>query len=170
MPHCRLVVALAVLLCVAVVSPASATVLLPADFETVVSESVLIVYGRVVDVRSAVSAPPRGIETFVTVAVVDALKGSPGPRVMFRVPNGQVGRYRRVLVGAPEFEEGDEVVVFLDGRPPAVPALFGLNQGVYRVARHQGAPTVVMREGAARGPLALTAFAREIDSILERRR
>jgi hypothetical protein len=147
--------------------PASATVLLPADLQTVVSESGVIVHGQVVDVRSMVAAPPHGIETLVTVAVVEAVKGNPGPRVTFRVPNGQVGRYRRVLVGAPEFAAGDEVVVFLRGGAPAVPSLFGLNQGVYRVARTGGAPTVVMREGRTRGPLPLAAFMRQIDAVVE---
>lgn len=156
--------------CVAIASSVSATVLLPADLQTVVTESGVIVHGRVVDVRSAVTAPPHGIETFVTVAVVDAFKGNPGPSVTFRVPNGQVGRYRRVVVGAPEFAEGDEVVVFLRGQAPAIPALVGLSQGVYRVARQTGAPAVVMRGAQARGPMPLETFAREIDAILERRR
>lgn len=150
-----------------VASPVFATVVLPADFETVVTESGIIVHGRVVDVRSAVIAPPGGIETFVTVAVVDALKGNPGSSVTFRVPNGQVGRYRRVVVGAPEFAEGDEVVVFLRGQAPAMPALFGLTQGVYRVARPAGVPAVVTR---ARPPVPLDAFTRQIDGILEGRR
>ena len=153
--------------------PVSATVLLPADFQTAVTESGVIVHGRVVDVRSAVTAPPHGIETFVTVAVVDALKGNPGSSVTFRVPSGQVGRYRRVVVGAPEFVEGDEVVVFLRGRAPAIPALFGLSQGVYRVARQTGTPTIATRGDAARGRIPLEAFAREVDAILgrlERRR
>lgn len=156
----------AIAVLVAKVSTASATVLLPADFQTVVTESGVIVHGRVVDVRSAVTAPPHGIESFVTLAVVDALKGNPGPSVTFRVPNGQVGRYRRVVVGAPEFAEGDEVVVFLRGQAPGIPALFGLGQGLYRVARQTGAPTVVMRGAPARGPMPLEAFAREIDAIL----
>jgi hypothetical protein len=148
---------------------ANATVVVPADVPTAVAESNVIVYGRVVDVRSAVTAPPRGIETFVTVAVVDALKGNPGRSVTFRVPNGQVGRYRRVVVGAPEFEEGDEVVVFLQGQPPAIPALFGLSQGVYRVARQAGEP-VVMRGSRTRRPLPLAVFAREIETIVEKLR
>ena len=158
-----------VAICILTASPAFATVLLPADLPTAVAESNVIVYGRVVDVRSAVTVPPRGIETFVTVAVIDALKGNPGRSVTFRVPNGQVGRYRRIVVGAPEFEEGDEVVVFLHGQPPAIPALFGLSQGVYRVARQAGVP-VVMRGSSTRRPLALDAFAREIETIVEKPR
>ena len=111
--------------CALCVQHLSATVVLPADFATVVSEAGVIVHGRVVDVRSDLTGPRRVIESFVTVAVVESFKGAPGASVTFRVPNGQVGRYRRILVGAPEFARGDEVVVFLAGRPPAMPALFG---------------------------------------------
>lgn len=163
-------------------SPAWATVVLPADFATVVSESGVIVHGRVVDVRSEMTGPRRTIESFVTVAVFESLKGAPGASVTFRVPNGQVGRYRRILVGAPEFAEGDEVVVFLTGRPPAMPTVFGLSQGVYRVARNAAARAVVMpppmtagtgrvvRGDPARGPMPIDAFAREVRAILERSR
>jgi hypothetical protein len=121
-------------LCLVIVAPtAGATVVLPASLRDIVDGSELIVRGRVLDVRSEMTASRRSIHTFVTVAVDDALKGSPGRTVIFRVPNGQVGRYRRVVVGAPEFTAGEEVVVFLHGMPPAIPTLFGLSQGVYRV-------------------------------------
>jgi hypothetical protein len=137
----------------------------------------------VVDVQSGLTGSRRTIESLVTVSVITALKGAPGRTVTFRVPNGQVGRYRRVLVGAPEFEEGDEVVVFLHGRAPAVPTLFGLSQGVYRVMRDAGAralvtPPPVMARGLAaervvRGDPVRTAmpvdqFAREVRAVLER--
>jgi hypothetical protein len=158
-----------------------ATVLLPADFATVVTEAGVIVHGTVVDVRSDLTGPRRAIESFVTVAVIESLKGAPGASVTFRVPNGQVGRYRRILVGAPEFAEGDEVVVFLQGRPPAMPTLFGLSQGVYRVTRNAAARAVVtpapvigtgrvIRGDPDRGPMPIEAFAREVRTILERSR
>lgn len=150
---------------VATAAPAFPTVVVPADLPTAVAESDVIVHGRVVDVRSAATGP-GGIETFVTVAVVEALKGAPGRHVLFRVPNGQVGRYRRVVAGAPEFAAGDEVVVFLRGAPPQIPALFGLGQGVYRVARQAGAP-VVLRGSAGRRPLPLEALTREIQGLVE---
>ena len=162
---------------------ATATVLLPADFTTVVTESTIIVHGRVVDVTSVLAGPRRTIESRVTVDVIDAVKGASTRSVTFRVPNGQVGRYRRILVGAPEFEEGDELFVFLHGRAPAVPTLFGLSQGVYRVSRSGGtamvAPPVmargvsaerVVRGDPARVPIAVEAFAREIRAVLGRRR
>jgi hypothetical protein len=160
----------------------SATVVLPAEFTTVVSESGVIVHGHVVRVESYLTGPQRTIESVVTVSVIQSLKGDAGPTVSFRIPNGQVGRYRRVLVGAPEFTAGDEVIVFLQGRPPALPSVFGLNQGVYRVSRDAAARAMVMppratgsdgrivRGDPARVALPIDAFAREVRAAAERAR
>lgn len=160
---------------------ASATVLLPADFVDVVTGSSVIVHGRVAQVVSTLAGPRRSIESFITLDVIESWRGTPGPTVVFRVPNGQVGRYRRILVGAPEFEQGDEVVVFLQARAPAIPTLFGLSQGVYRVVHDANAralvtPPPVMARGVAaervvrgdpaRQPLPIDAFAREVQLVL----
>jgi hypothetical protein len=167
--------ALAVL---AFATSASATVVLPIEFSEMVVQSQAIVRGRVIDVRSQTTAGRRTIETLVTLAVLDTLKGEPGRAVVFRVPNGQIGRYRRIMVGAPEFEAGDEVVVFLAGRPPVVPMPFGLSQGIYHVSR-TGARAVVtplvveggrtVRGDPARRPLSLEAFAQQVAAVLARR-
>ena len=53
--------------------------------------------------------------------------------VQFRVPGGELGRYRSVFVGAPEFSVAQQVIVFLGSVGPAVPHLVGFSQGVYRV-------------------------------------
>ncbi len=162
-------------------SPASATVFLPTDFREMVAASKAIVHGRVVDVRSQSSGDRRRIATYVTVSVETHMKGAFGAHVTFRVPGGLVGRYRRVIVGAPRFERGDEVVLFLTSRGPSIPSVFGLSQGVYRVSRAGGAPVVtapavmargtgaerVVRGDPARRPLALDAFARQVRALVE---
>jgi hypothetical protein len=182
-----LVSALLVAFCITAVTSVSATVLLPADFTTVVAESVAIVHGRVVDVTSGLTGPRRTIGSLVTVQVIESLKGAPtaDTAVTFRVPNGQVGRYRRVLLGAPEFTRGDEVIVFLQGRMPAIPTLYGLSQGVYRVVRDaRAAPVVipipvsaqgngterVVRGDPVRRPMPVAAFVRHVHTVLESRR
>ncbi len=157
----------------------SATVVLPADFETVVHESGLIVHGRVTDVTSHLVGPTRAIESVVTLAVIQSLKGDAAGTVAFRVPNGQVGRYRRILAGAPEFARGDEVVVFLRGRPPQMPTVFGLSQGLYRVSRDSAARPMVMpprmeslgrvvRGDPGRAPLSVDLFAQAVRAAMER--
>lgn len=155
---------------------ATATTILPTDFAGMVIGSPVIVHGRVVDVRAQMTAGRRSIESVVTVVVIDALKGVATEQVVFRVPGGQIGRYRRVMVGAPEFTRGDEVVLFLAGRAPAVPMPFGLNQGVYRVARARGQTMVtplvteqagrVVRGDPARRPLTMDAFAQRVRALV----
>lgn len=168
----------------AVALPSSATVLLPADFEEMVAASQVIVHGRVVDVRATRSGSRRTIESLVTISVLDALKGTAGSHMTFRVPGGQMGRYRRVLVGAPSFAAGEEVVLFLRGRAPAMPTVFGLGQGVYRVAHAAGQAVVnpppaaatqaadgrVTRGDRRRRPVALPEFALRVRTLDRERR
>jgi hypothetical protein len=114
--------------------------------------------------------------------VTDALKGRPGDTVSFRLPGGEVGRYRRVIVGVPRFTAGDDVIVFLRGGAPQLPTIFGLSQGLYRVMRTADgralvAPAPLMAPAAgterivrgdpARQPLALDAFAGEVRARIE---
>ena len=170
------------LLCVALAAAALApsgfaTVVLPADFPAMVAESQTIVHGIVTGVRSQMPGGRRFIESIVTVQVVTPLKGEERSAVVFRVPSGQIGRYRRVTVGAPELSPGDEVVLFLKGRAPGVPMPYGLTQGVYRVARQPGRGAVVMpliagdpgrvvRGDPARRPLSIEAFAGHVRALV----
>jgi len=157
-------------------SSLSATTLVPGDFTVMARESELIVHGTVVDVRAVTAGPKRTIESLITVQVANTIKGAAGEQTVFRVPGGQIGRYRRVMVGAPGFSRGDEVIVFLSGRAPSVPMPYGLSQGVYRVARRGGAATVspllesrpgrVMRGDPSRRAPDLSAFAGQVRAAL----
>ena len=166
-------------------APASATVHLPADFAEMVGTSTFIVHGSVRDVRSETTSDRRAIVTYVTVNVSQPIKGTPGESVTFMVPGGQVGLYERIVVGAPQFARGDEVVLFLAARGPSIPYVFGLSQGVYRVSRRNGRPLVlppavlsrqaeanatgrIVRGDPARRPLPLDEFAREVRQVMER--
>ena len=154
----------------------SATTLVPADFAQMARESELIVRGTVVSVQSQMAGPRQTIESLITLSVADTMKGTAGAQTIFRIPGGRVGRYRRVMVGAPEFRAGDEVIVFLKGRAPAIAMPYGLSQGVYRVARRADAAVVtpavataagrVVRGDPSRRPLDPEAFARQVQEAL----
>src|SRR5215510_4992236 len=92
---------------------ASATTLAPADFAQMAQESELIVHGTVVRVEAQLAGSGRSIESLITLQVSDTLKGTAAEQTVFRVPGGKVGRYRSVMVGAPVFAAGDEVILFL---------------------------------------------------------
>jgi len=159
-----------------------ATVILPAEFREVVAGSQVIVYGRVAAVRPEWSDDRTRIDTVVTLEAGTYLKGGPGESVTFRVPGGQIGRYRNVMVGAPQFQAGEEVVLFLSAAGPAVAHVFGLNQGVYRVRvdsrtgrrlvippaliASSDAPQAIVRGDQARQPLALDSFAASVRTAM----
>ena len=177
----RLSSALLSLFCLASV-PTLATVLVPADFREVATGSQIIVHGRVVDVRSEWVEGNTRIDSFVTMTASSFYRGTPTQTVTFRVPGGQVGRYKAVMVGAPSFVVGEEAVLFLKTNGPAVPNVFGLNQGVFRVrvdsrtGRRMVLPPVVARgpapERVTRGartrqPVALEVFSTQVRTALQ---
>jgi len=164
----------------AATAPALATVLVPADFNELAREALTIVHGRVVDVRSQWTDGRRRVETVVTLQVHSALKGQTGATVSVLVPGGEMGRYRSVMIGAPRFREGEEVVLFLGGRAPALPHLLGMGQGVYRVIREPGtgravvtppalvaaAPGRVVRGDAGRRAIGIDEFSQQVKQAL----
>jgi hypothetical protein len=159
-----------------------ATVIVPAEFREIVNGADIIAYGRVIETAAEWSDDRKRIDTLVTFQVGTYLKGGPGETLTFQVPGGQVGRYRNVMVGAPQFVAGEEAVVFLNRRAGDRPIVFGLNQGVFRVrfddqtrrrivtppalmARSEGAETVV-RGAAQRRALPLETFGAQVQTVL----
>ena len=129
----RILVVCCVLL--ALTLPARATVLIPADLAELSRDALAIARGRVVSLDAQRTEDRGTIETIVTLEVETYLKGGLGSTLRFRVPGGEFGRFRSVVVGAPEFAVDERVVVFLGSRGPSVPHVLGLSQGVFRVAR-----------------------------------
>ena len=174
MNRLRKLMVLIVFVCAA--NSLSATTLVPAEFAQMAQESELIVHGTVVRVDAQLAGSSRSIESLITLQVSDTLKGTAAEQTVFRVPGGKVGRYRSVMVGAPQFAPGDEVFLFLKGRAPAIAMPYGLSQGVYRVARAGATALVtpvvvagmsrVVRGDPARRPLDPAAFTKQVQSAL----
>ncbi len=157
----------------------SATVLLPADLTELVRDAPVVARGRVAAVEARWTDDRRAIETLVTLEVQTYLKGGLGAAVTFRVPGGQLGRFRSLVVGAPDFVVDQHVVVFLGHRGPSVPYVLGLGQGVYRVSRSDDGwmvappvvdgrelPQVVVRGDRTRRPLSLEAFEQRVRALV----
>jgi hypothetical protein len=159
-----------------------ATVIVPAEFREIVIGSDIIAYGRVMETTVEMSDDRKRVDTLVTLQVGTYLKGGPGDTLVFRVPGGQIGRFRNVMVGAPEFVAGEEAVVFLNVRGSDHPFVFGLNQGVFRVrlddrtkrrvvtppalmARGE-TPEIVVRGSPSRAPVPLETFGAQVQTVL----
>jgi hypothetical protein len=165
-----------------VAAAAGATVLVPAEFREIVAGSEIIVHARVVDVRPEWVNGRRRIESVVTIEVLTPFKGGERRTLELKVPGGQIGRYRSVMVGAPSFKPGDEAFLFLDARGADEPRIFGLNQGVFRVRQDlrsgrqvvvppplmasSDKPEVVRRGSRLRRPLELAAFGAQVRTVM----
>jgi hypothetical protein len=167
----RLALVLVATACLA--SAVRATTLVPADVGELARDAVVIARGRVVAVDGRWTDDHRSIDTIVTLDVERYLKGAFGSTIQFRVPGGELGRFRSIVVGAPEFAVDDRVVIFLGARGPTVPYVLGLSQGVFRLvpaADRSGwlvtPPPIfpstttarIVRGDATRRPLALADF------------
>lgn len=161
-----------------------ATVYVAADLAGLTADARAVAHGRVVALSPQWVEDRRGIETLVTLEVEAYAKGDLGRTVTVRVPGGQMGPYRSIMLGAPTFAEGDEVVVFLGASGPAIPHLVGLAQGVFRVrtdaatgarlvtpevVRLPGTsavePVRIVRGDRTRRPVALAGFLDEVRAI-----
>ncbi|MGE0814842.1 MAG: hypothetical protein AB7O28_04085 [Vicinamibacterales bacterium] len=162
----------------AAAGPAPGLTVLPATFDELVHESVAVVHGQVREVQARWTSDRRTIESSVTVDVLDAYKGAATETATFVVPGGQAGGRIVVVPGAPVFAVGDEVVVFLAGRAPAMPRPVGLSLGVYRVVeRTPGAgklvvpspvsstPGLVRRGSVSRAPRPLDTFGADVRAL-----
>ena len=165
----------------AFVRPLQATVVVPASLPELSREARAIARGRVVRVDGRWTDDRRTIETIVTLEVESYLKGEFGSTLQFRVPGGRLGRFRNVVVGAPQFETGQRVIVFLGAAGPTIPHVLGLHQGVYRVVQTEGGEWVVtpaatlaemtiVRGTPERRPSALAQFERDVRTAAQAER
>jgi hypothetical protein len=171
----------AVSLLLALAGTARATVVVPADLGELSHDAIAIVRGRVARIDTQFTEDRGTIETLVTLEVESYLKGALGQVVRFRVPGGELGRFRSIVVGAPEFEVDQHVVVFLGAHGPSVPHVVGFNQGVFRVVRAAdnsgwlvtppanlpttGASVRIVRGDLNRRPLPLGDFERKVRAL-----
>lgn len=108
-------VAIAALAWATSVSPARATILLEQSIEEMTAESVLVVRGRVARTEARLTGPNgrAGIHTYVTLDVIERLRGRCAARIELVVHGGRVGREAAMVSGQARFVAGEEVVVFL---------------------------------------------------------
>lgn len=90
----------------------------------------LIVVGQVKEIQSRWD-PGETIFTYVTIAVEQSEKGSPGAEVTLRFPGGEVGGIGLWVSDSPVFKKGEKVKVFLKGKE--IYDIVGLYQGKYSI-------------------------------------
>jgi hypothetical protein len=85
-----------------------------ASLEELTRESELVIRGTVRSVQSDWESGERqAIHTNIEVTVEQYLKGNGKAEVVVRQLGGQVGDIRQVIAGSPQFQVGEEVILFL---------------------------------------------------------
>ena len=178
-PRRRLFALAGLMLALAVPRSLDASVVIPATLDELAGEADLIVHARVARVDARQAPGTLRVERVVTLAVVRALKGSPGETLQLVLPGGTYGRYRTVVPGVPEIAEGEEAVLFLRPSPGGATHLVGFSQGVMRVRidpstgqRMVAAPVTsdvarpVVRGATDRGPQPLATIEARIARVV----
>jgi hypothetical protein len=114
---------------------ANATVLLDMDVEDLAAAAPLVVTGEVNQVRSEFNKDRTKIYTRILITPDEVLKGpAVGGVVTIKILGGQVGDLVAHMPGAPEFEVGERVLVFLEPRKDGDGHLtVGMCQGKFKL-------------------------------------
>jgi hypothetical protein len=99
--------------------------------------SVLVVSGKVAEVRSYWNPSRTKIYTETRIDVTDSWKGSAGASVDVIQLGGVVGHVRMNVHGALAWKQGEEVLVFLESAGDDAWQVTGFSQGKYRIERNE---------------------------------
>ncbi|MFI5398340.1 MAG: matrixin family metalloprotease [Candidatus Binatia bacterium] len=131
--------------------------------EDLARSSAVIALGQVQAISTTADSAEH-VETLIRIAVEEQVKGARQRTVTMAVPGGSAAQVRRVVYGAPQFNLGERVLVFLRQRSDGTLTPNGLAMGKYTivhrvtgdVARRQikGEGTAVMAYDKTTGELA----------------
>jgi len=118
---------------------ATATTVIPPNFDQLVQQAEVIFQGTVTDVRSAWEGEgaQRHIDTYVTFQVGNTLKGAPGGSYTIRVLGGTVGQDSMEVTCAPKFQVGERQILFVEHNGQQFVPLVGIMHGQLRIERDQ---------------------------------
>jgi hypothetical protein len=127
-----------------ILSPA--TTLYYKSFNDLMKEAEAVVSGRVVSVNSQYNAN-KEVYTFVTLDGVEVLSGAyPDSSLTVRLKGGKIEHDISHVIGSPEFEEGEKVILFLNGNGKNMVPFVGWTQGVFRVQQDPATSLDVVKD------------------------
>lgn len=130
---------------------AQASVLLHLSMAEMTEQSSAILLGRCVEVKSAWDE--GSIVTHNVFEVREYYKGNLGLRLTITEPGGQVENMVAEYPGVPQFQVGEEAVLFVWTSPRGRHTVIGLTQGKFRVRRDSKTGEVVLRQSSSNEPM-----------------
>jgi hypothetical protein len=101
------------------------------------------VQGAVVRKWTAWDDAHQFIWTHYEIQIVDSLKGNNSPKIVVSEPGGVIGETAMQIVGTPQYEVGEEVVLFANRTPIGYLRTCGWGQGKFQVVRPKAAAPFV---------------------------
>ncbi len=128
------------LLCIALVALAvqcaHATTIIPVSDDDLAASSEVIVEGRCIDIRPAWNEDRTLIYSFVTFRVRRVLKGDVVPgKITLRQPGGTVGDATSILWGAPYWQVGWDMLLYLNPDQTGALRVAHLSLGYFRIMK-----------------------------------
>ena len=113
-------------------TPLMATTVMRMELPALVkaSDSIVQGHGEAIETRFE---SDKMVYTYISVGVDDPLKGERRRSLLVRQMGGKIGAMTMWIAGAPQFKEGDQVIVFLRNRRDGTFDVVGLNQGKYDI-------------------------------------
>jgi len=124
-------------------SPAVATTVAKMSLEQLVHRADLIVQGRVQSVHSQWDEQRRLVFTYASIRVDEPLKGERRQSVLIRQVGGSFGSIEMSVAGAPQFKNGQRLLVFLKRQDATTFQVVGMNQGLYRIVEDSAVSNVL---------------------------
>jgi len=125
-----------------------ATTILYKSLDDIVKESDGIVQGTVKQVV-AKKVDSGDIYTYVTVGNIDALKGQvDGTDLTLRLYGGEVDQEGLIVQGSPEFQENEQVIVFVEGNGEQIVPISGWGQGLFRIQQDSATNSAIVTDNA----------------------
>jgi hypothetical protein len=128
----------------------------PIDVAQLTQRAGLVVHGFVTS--KSTTWIGRVIYTLYDVSVQETLKGAPRTSVVVAVPGGARGNVRLTVPGAPDLQNGEQLIVFATTLQGATVTPIGTFDGLVRVLQANGGATVSPRGK----PESLDAFLQEV--------
>ncbi len=129
-------------------SPASATTLARMSLSDLARAA-----GAIVRVRCSATTSQwesGTIWTFTDFDVLESFKGAPPQRIRVRVPGGRVGHLMATVEAAPQFQPGEEIVLFLEKTAAGDYGVTAWAEGTFRIRRSPSAAAAVVTQESSR--------------------
>jgi hypothetical protein len=120
--------------------PAAATQVVAVSVEELARTSDAVVRAKVLEKKASKTADGKRIFTTIELRRSGVLRGDAPKRLRVVVPGGVVEGVGQRVEGAPEFEKGEDVVVFLQRAGPDAFRVASLSQGKFTVVGRTARP------------------------------